>query len=254
MNRVKDLTGQRFSRLIVIRQYFGFRRLKRAMWQCKCDCGNEVLAYSHSLLRNTKKSCGCLRKENARVHFENLGKESVIDLTGKEFGRLTVLERADTTKDNQIRWKCQCQCGKEKLIRGSGLRCGRTLSCGCLNREINSIRSLGNEFGKKHGLSNHPLRSIRKSMIHRCYNPNNKHYATYGQKGVKVCAEWLNSLSIFIEWAQKNGWTKGLSIDRKDNDGDYTPENCHWITRSENSRKNILRLWKEDKWGRRKKR
>lgn len=164
-----------------------------------------------------------------------------IDITGKQFGRLTVLRKSQVkTKSGQWKWVCICECGTTKEITGQQLRKKGTKSCGCLNREINSKRSIGNKFGLIHGLSYHPLRFIRKAMIHRCKNENNKYYKNYGGRGIKVCEEWMNSLQKFYDWATLNGWKKGLSIDRKDNDGDYTPENCQWITRSENSRKNCV--------------
>ena len=176
-----------------------------------------------------------------------------IDIKGQRFGRLIVLYRTDIqTKHRQWKWMCRCDCGVEKPVTSQDLRRGDTLSCGCLNREINSKRSKGNQYGKIHGLSYHPLRSIRKSMIHRCYNENNPYYKNYGGRGIKVCEEWLNDLLAFFEWAIRNGWKKGLSIDRIDNDGDYTPENCQFITISENSRKNCI-LGKEVGKGRKKK-
>jgi hypothetical protein len=166
----------------------------------------------------------------------------ITDLTGKRFGRLKVLSLTDrwTPKKHQRYWLCQCECGNEKQVTTQQLVNKGTQSCGCLTLEVNSKRSIGNEFGKIHGLSYHPLRAIRKAMIHRCYNENNKFYKNYGGKGVKVCEDWKNSLQSFYDWAIANGWEKGLSIDRKDNNGDYTPENCHWITVSENSRKNCV--------------
>ena len=88
-------------------------------------------------------------------------------------------------------------------------------------------------------------------MIHRCYNENNPFYKNYGGRGITVCDEWKKSLQSFYDWAINNGWIKGLSIDRKDNNNNYCPENCHWITVSENSRKNCI-LGKEVGKGRKK--
>lgn len=163
------------------------------------------------------------------------------DLTNQRFGRLLVIHLTEErTKSRQRYWLCRCDCGTEKKVTTQQLTLKGTKSCGCLCREINSKRSIGNDYGKKHGLSYHPLRFIRKSMIHRCYNKNNKFYKNYGGRGIKVCEEWLDSLPSFYEWAINNGWKKGLSIDRIDNDRDYSPENCRWITISENSRKNCV--------------
>ncbi len=87
-------------------------------------------------------------------------------------------------------------------------------------------------FTKHHGYSNHPLYRVWRNMKNRCCNPNDKGYKDYGGRGVTVCEEWMSPTS-FIEWALPL-WKKGLQIDRIDNDGDYTPENCHFVTRTEN--------------------
>ena len=163
----------------------------------------------------------------------------LINLSGKTFGRIFVINRS-YTQTRATMWNCKCECGTLKVIDGKHLKSGKILSCGCLCLEINSKRMKGNTQSLKHGLTNHPLRSIRKAMTHRCYNSNNKFYKNYGERGIKVCDEWKESLQKFVEWSLSNGWEKGLSIDRKDNNGDYTPDNCHWITRSKNSSKNCI--------------
>jgi len=161
-----------------------------------------------------------------------------IDLTGKRFNRLLVLHRAPNRSGRVTMWFCRCDCGTEKPVASHELISAKTQSCGCLNLEINSRRMKEHNIGiKKHGLTDHPLRAIRKAMIDRCYNPNNKFYRCYGGRGVKVCDDWKDSLEMFYKWAIDNGWQKGLSLDRIDNDSEYCPNNCHWITRSENSKK-----------------
>lgn len=104
---------------------------------------------------------------------------------------------------------------------------------------------------EKHGMSNHPLYGIRKGIIRRTSNPKYEHYNQYGGRGIKVCDEWKNSPSKFFEWALRNGYKKGLSIDRINVNGDYCPENCRWVTQKEqtrNTRRNhMLTLGNETK-------
>lgn len=89
----------------------------------------------------------------------------------------------------------------------------------------------------RHGLpKGHPILNTWNNMKQRCLNPKHKKYHRYGGRGIKVFEEWMSSVN-FIDWAINNGWKEGLTIDRIDNDGDYIPENCVWISQSENSRK-----------------
>jgi len=88
--------------------------------------------------------------------------------------------------------------------------------------------------------------NIWQNMKARCLNPNHPKYHRYGGRGIKVCNEWLD-IKGFSEWALNNGWEDGLSIDRINNDGNYCPENCQWITLSENSKKkSTTKLTKKD--------
>lgn len=194
-----------------------------------------------------KKTSDKITKRNQ----EN-GQRRLIDMTGKKYNFLTAIERVKVPC-RETMWKFLCDCGKVTVANGSHVRRGSTMSCGCYVLKVNSERMKLNTYGLRHGLTNHPLRAIRKSMIDRCTNPNNKFYKNYGERGISVCDEWLASLENFYEWAMKNGWVKGLSIDRIDNNGNYTPENCHWITVSENSSKTMKRLWESESWKRKKK-
>lgn len=88
----------------------------------------------------------------------------------------------------------------------------------------------------KHGLSKHPIFNVWNHMIQRCYNPNCRAFKNYGARGISVCAEWKDSPVEFIKWSEQNGWDPKLEIDRIDNDGDYSPENCRYVTHSENNK------------------
>ncbi len=84
----------------------------------------------------------------------------------------------------------------------------------------------------KHGLCNHKLYSVWINMKKRCYNINTPNYKYYGQRGIKVCKEWLNDPEMFIKWGLENGYEKDLEIDRIDNNGHYEPDNCRFVSRS----------------------
>lgn len=161
-----------------------------------------------------------------------------IDLTGKKFGRLTVVRRVES-KSSKARWLCRCDCGVDKEVCGCMLRSGNTRSCGCFQKE--SARA--NQT--KHGLKYHPLYAIHTSLVRRCTSHNDPSYHNYGGRGITVCDEWLDKesgLRDFVEWAEKNGYEKGLEIDRRDNDGNYEPSNCRFVTRCVNSRNKRKRV------------
>ncbi len=86
---------------------------------------------------------------------------------------------------------------------------------------------------EKHGYKNHPLYGVWSMMKARCSNPKFRQYADYGGRGIAVCAEWKASAKSFVEWCVENGWKPGLTIDRRDNDAGYSPDNCQFLTRKE---------------------
>lgn len=146
---------------------------------------------------------------------------------GQVFGRLTVL-REDT---KALRYICQCSCdGKEKSISKYALIHGTTQSCGCLRKEIMTKKAT------KHGFAFKPIYTVWAGMVQRCRNPKHKTYAEYGGRGITVCSEWEYSAETFCTWAEANGYETGLELDRIDNNGNYCPENCHFVTKSQNAR------------------
>ena len=149
----------------------------------------------------------------------------LIDLTGQRFGRLVVVKRADNSADGRARWLCKCDCGQSKTVLGEHLKKGRTKSCGCAKSESSSKRF------KKHGGRNSKLYRIWSNMKDRCNNPDCKAYSDYGGRGIKVCKEWLDDFSAFQKWALANGYKEGLTIDRKNNNKGYSPDNCRWVDR-----------------------
>jgi len=154
---------------------------------------------------------------------------------GKRYGRLTVIAEGErrvcpSGKSRRVA-KCQCDCGEiiGVSIWSLNSKTKPTLSCGCLTIEMMKITKT------KHGLINHPLYRKLMGMKKRCYNPKYGQYHRYGGRGIKVCEEWLNDFMSFYNWAMANGWEDGLEIDRKDNDGNYEPSNCRFVTSQENT-------------------
>lgn len=167
----------------------------------------------------------------------------LIDLTGKRFGRLTVVawERNDGT---HTYWKCICDCGKEIITRSGNLRRGATNSCGCLKKD--RVREVLVKRNTSHGQTKTRLYRIWAKIHERCSNPNSKRYADYGGRGIRVCEEWKD-FAVFQKWALENGYRDDLTIDRIDNNGSYTPQNCRWVdykTQNRNRRDNNLVTYK----------
>lgn len=148
----------------------------------------------------------------------------VTDLTGREFGRLTVIQRAGSNKNGRATWLCICECSEITVKTGKLLLNGHCRSCGCGEYEnrVNNCTS--------HGLSDTRLYTIWQGMKQRCYYPKHKDYHNYGGRGITVCNEWLVDFVSFYNWAITNGYRDNLSIDRIDVDGNYTPDNCKWST------------------------
>lgn len=158
---------------------------------------------------------------------------SLIDLTGRRFGRLTVIKRDHTKTGNVVFWVCRCDCGNIKSIAGGNLRNEHTQSCGCLREETNACHFLSRNTLKK---ENTRLYSIWKSMRYRCYSKKHCDYQNYGGRGIRICEEWIGDKGFenFVTWAKNNGYYNKLTIDRIDVNGDYCPDNCRWITYKEN--------------------
>jgi hypothetical protein len=170
----------------------------------------------------------------------------IVNLTGRKYGRLKVLSFAgmvDNGKQGKgASWLCQCSCGNKIIVRAVNLQGGNTRSCHCLSKELSSKRchDLAIKLNTKHNMTESRLYHIWTNMRCRCNNPNRNNYHRYGGRGMKVCSEW-NDFTNFHKWAISHKYKEGLTIDRIDNNGNYEPLNCQWLTFSENASKDNYR-------------
>lgn len=147
-----------------------------------------------------------------------------LDLTGKRFGKLTVVKEAERVRGLHA-WECICDCGNTSIVPTASLRTGNTKSCGCLS--------------KSHGGSGTRLYIVWTRMMDRCYRTKTERYKNYGARGITVCDDW-HDFSNFRDWAMQSGYDPqakryDCTLDRIDVNGNYEPSNCRWITMKEQS-------------------
>lgn len=159
----------------------------------------------------------------------------IVDIRGRRFGRVKVLNNAGRSPDGYILWECVCDCGNKKVIVGKYLKNGSTRSCGCLGAEVRISKAT------THGMHKSSTYASWTGLIQRCYNQKDKNYLNYGGRGITVCRRWLDSFENFL--ADMGVKPANKTIDRNNNDGNYEKSNCQWATCKEqarNRRTNLL--------------
>lgn len=151
-----------------------------------------------------------------------------VDISGHVFGSLTAIRPVIKSRNNTWKWLCRCVCGNEEVLFLTALRGGKKRSCKpCLNARVSVEKTT-------HGLTKSPTYLSWKSMKARCLNPKSPDWKYYGARGITVCDRWLESFENFL--ADMGVRPAGLTLDRKENDGNYEPGNCRWATSTEQAR------------------
>lgn len=236
--KLQSLVGQRFGKLTVIEKmdnHITSGGQSKVMYQCRCDCGKKLIVTAGKLKAGETTHC----PECVSYDYE--------DFTGRKIGKLTVIERTGYTgkNNNRIAWRCVCDCGTTIIKSSSDLKYykGEILHCGCLRG-----MHLKDGHMVKHEKSNTDLYQTYSRMKSRCYYEKSQDYADYGGRGIKVCDEWLgeNGFENFYNWSMQHGYSRDLSIDRIDVNGNYEPSNCRWaddITQANNRRNNHILVY-----------
>lgn len=172
----------------------------------------------------------------------------MLDLTGQKFGRLTVISEAATKiafynglRKKRRRWLCICECGNKLEVDQGKLRIGHTQSCGCYQKQKAAEAKTTHGYASSKG--EHPIYHTWRGMMERCFYAKNENYHRYGKRGITVCNRW-QTFEKFVADMEPT-WSVGMTLERKNNNGNYEPSNCVWIPRSQQGRNTCRNRWIE---------
>lgn len=209
------LTNKRFGKLVVM-SYHSTNKQGGIVWNCICDCGNIIVATTTHLTTGSVKSCGCLRFN---------------DLTGKKFGRLTVLSSTEKYNNHALLWRCQCECGKEKIVKHENLLKGSPISCGCAIKRLKNLS--GETFGRLTLIKlSHMDKRSQEIYLCKCSCGNTKNIRrsnlTTGE--TKSCGCYQKDLNKSKSGVNSPSWKHDLTREERElsQDRNLLPEYSVW--------------------------
>lgn len=221
MPKFIDYSGKKIGRVSILS--LEWKVVGGTGWSCKCDCGYEFTCWSANFKRGDKFECVKCIAERRRG----------VDLTGRKFGRWTVLSRI-IKDDGKTAYNVKCDCGNIGQVAPYSLgRKGRSMSCGCLGRKQRSKYVNETLYPPSHKISLSRLYAIRVRIVHSCYKKEHPTYSRYGGRGFTVCELWRNGAKDFYNWALSNGWSARKVVHIHEGEKEFNPENCYVISRED---------------------